>query len=277
MTNTSSGRPALAALHAALGGSFMEHVRKQMILSPELPRYSLQANRILTMLYSARSGSTYAAQLLSALPSFSKTTDWFWPERLEQQRLRRGFATHDETIGYILSRVNQPVFALKSTTESLAAAAYLGVLDQFRERHVFVTIERKDKVAQAVSFYKASLSGQFHSTHAARRSVREDQYDFAAIDRHHRRFVDRTKTFAAALDALGASAATIYYEDMIADPRRFVARISEILDLPRARVHPPETSLKPLADMLNQAWAERFRRDAGLEGQPGADHALGSR
>ena len=129
--------PSVAAMRAVFGSELVSTVRDQLILEASPAPYEFPGKKMALLLFSARSGSTFATQLLSKHADFRRVTDWFLPRRLEEMRARKGYATHHQVAQQILIGQTRTAFASKCIRESIIAAALLGILEQFRDHITF--------------------------------------------------------------------------------------------------------------------------------------------
>ncbi|MGJ8537417.1 MAG: Stf0 family sulfotransferase, partial [Parasphingopyxis sp.] len=165
----------------------------------------------------------------------------------------------NEVVQRILHERAGAVFASKCTRDSLITAAFLGILDQFLDHITFLIIDRRDKVAQAVSFHKARVGGRFHSSQAEQRPVSPNDFDFDEIYRFYRRFHDISEKFDSLGDAFGRPLQRFWYEDFTEDPLAFIEAVTCALGFEVTQDFRAEAQVKKLGDAINDEWAERFR------------------
>lgn len=130
-------------------------------------------------------------------------------------------------------------------------------------QYIFLT--RRNKVRQAVSWWKAILTGEWHRTANNERpydpNTIRDRYDFAAI-RHL--LIESTLREAATQDFLKAGGLiplTLVYEDLIADPEGTIRKVITYLGIADQPFTFSPPSLKKMADELTEEWVERFRKE----------------
>lgn len=154
---------------------------------------------------------------------------------------------------------------LRAANEAFREAG--GDIDFFdMQRRLFgpvrwIWLRRRDKVAQAVSLYRASRSNLWHHPATKERECADEgvQYDFKLIDMLvHRCFVYDTN-WAKYLGANGIDALEIWYEDLSEDYSGTMASVLRYLDIPNADVGPPR--MKKLAGATSLDWVERFKKE----------------
>lgn len=218
--------------------------------------------RILCILFAARAGSTYAAHLLSNTCWFTDVNESFQPEQLSAIRERHGLADSRAAVQWMIdNRGTGQAFGYKGGFSVLIAASLTGFLSETLARTTFVRLERRDRVAQAVSLLKAEVGGRLHSVNPDGREVSVDEYDadkiafnVGHIDRNERWFGEITKR-------LGKTAPVFTYEDICADPAKFVGDIGELMGFAGPADFEPEVELEVMRDQVSQAWIDRFRAE----------------
>jgi len=131
----------------------------------------------------------------------------------------------------------------------------------------YIYLRREDKLAQAISRVRAEQSGLWHKapdgTEIERLSEPQDpMFDrarlsevIAELEAHERGWMDwfaRHKITPFALD----------YETLSQDPRHHLRRVLGFLDLPAAAADRVDVPTAKLADSVNAAWADAYRKGA---------------
>lgn len=217
---------------------------------------------MLTILFASRAGSGYAGRLLANTPWFGEVGESFRPEHLDIIRERHRLSDTWEAAQWMIDHRGTPqAFGLKGGFTQLIAATQLGLLPETIDRMQFIVLRRRDRLSQAVSLFRAQVSGRFHSVQPEGQPVSADDYDadriafnLAHIDRNYR-------WFETLLARLGKQAPTFHYEDMCADPARFAGDICALLGLPPVETLDPAVDLEVLRDGINEDWVERFRAE----------------
>jgi LPS sulfotransferase NodH len=132
----------------------------------------------------------------------------------------------------------------------------------------FVYLDRRDIEAQAVSLFRARLTGEWHIPVNSKTDhvlVSDDSYDFGKL-RHLVSELRKEKArWRAFFEAETIDAPVLYYEDWSANPAQAVSFIFERCGLDPGDVTPTETGFRKTPDPVLNRWAERLREDmAGL-------------
>jgi LPS sulfotransferase NodH len=132
----------------------------------------------------------------------------------------------------------------------------------------YVHLTRRDKMAQAISLYRALASGVWLRRDGDPEPTPDATLDPLAVERLERRLRENEWRW---IDYFGRSRVqplTIAYEDLSADYAGTIRRVLEFLDLPEARsVEVEQSSLQRQSDGLSKEWcrevvARRARRVA---------------
>jgi LPS sulfotransferase NodH len=131
-----------------------------------------------------------------------------------------------------------------------------------RLRHVFLT--RRDKVRQAVSYYKAIKTGVWWSTQSQPNGNREDappipEFDFEEIDRWVRQLTSQEEDWRRFFARAGVEPFEVVYEDFVGTYDETVCAILDYLELPTSRGFPiPPPRLLKQADEVSEEWVRRY-------------------
>jgi len=218
--------------------------------------------RMLCILFAARSGSTYAAHLLSKTAWFADVNESFQPEQLSAIRERYDLADSRAAVQWMVdNRGTEQAFGYKGGFSVLIAASLTGFLPETLASTQFVRLERRDRVAQAVSLLKADIGGRLHSVNPEGRAVSVDEYDADKIAFNVGHVARNERWFREIAERLGKPAPVFFYEDICADPAKFVADIGALMGFATPAGFAPEVELQVMRDEVSQAWIERFRAE----------------
>jgi len=130
-------------------------------------------------------------------------------------------------------------------------------------KHLFIT--RRNKVRQAVSWWKAIVTNEWHRKQGDPSNTQmdrlSDKYDFNAIKHLFLEISLRESKIQAFLDEGGCSALTIVYEDFIHDYTGTIQKIGQYLGQDMQNIPIAQPYFKKLADDISDEWTERFRID----------------
>lgn len=220
--------------------------------------------KILVVLFASRAGSNFFGQLLCGTGWFNEIGESFAPHQLVKIRDRYRLRDVRQAAQWMIdNRGTAHAFGFKAGYTVLAAAADLGFLSEIIERAQFILLRRRDRVAQAISGLKGTLSGQMHSRQPQGSALTEDDYDGAAIAEQVRRIALRETQYEQLAGRLGKDAPILYYEDICAEPESHVAEVCGMMGLEMPGDYDPysRVRLSILRDELSARWAERFRAE----------------
>ncbi|NNC73381.1 MAG: hypothetical protein HKN78_10980 [Sphingomonadaceae bacterium] len=243
-----------------IGAPMLGRMRDALMLPDISPGFDDLPPTIVLLLFSSRSGSTYASRLLAKTPHFNSIREAFNPEQLSILRNRHGLKNDAEAALWSIDKYRtQHAFAAKCGLPGLASAYHVGFLEAVIDRACFIAVKRRDRVAQAVSIVKAELSGRFHSNAEAKLVVTANQYDRERIGQWHdviERSDNALESFTA---AIGRPAPVFWYEDICDDPAGFVDAAVEAAGLSPAPLTDADVGLNILRDEINAEWVARYK------------------
>lgn len=123
-------------------------------------------------------------------------------------------------------------------------------LDELRWHGVHLI--RRDQIAQAISYHIADKTKKWSS---AFQSHGEAAYDYSAIRDRLQEIIEGNTFLLSIAATFKLKVATIYYEDLVADP---VGQLQRIPGIKFDANEVPETGLGKQGDARSQCWAERF-------------------
>ena len=127
----------------------------------------------------------------------------------------------------------------------------------------FILLERRDRLRQAISFYRASVSRLWTSREADAGSA--VPYSFAGISQAFFQVEQSYAFWRAYLNLSELPYRHFVYEDLLADPQPYLDAVAELLDV-AAPATVPVSHLRIQRDDVTEDWARRFRQEAGHKG-----------
>lgn len=131
--------------------------------------------------------------------------------------------------------------------------------------HIYLT--RRNKVRQAVSWWKAIKSEQWHlGENESRKLLTEEfyeqSYDFAALSHLFKEACLREAAFEAYFAEQDIHPLTVVYEDLIRDYPGHLRKILSYLNLSTGNIVTLDNSFyRKTADNASEVWVQRFRQD----------------
>ena len=233
-----------------------------------------------TIWFSQRTGSTLLAQALESTGVAGKPQEWLLnlgdyiqnsgslgPGELRSILWQKG-STPNGVFGIKLS-FYEPFFSqmislfmsLPECQKQQCARSQVWAAAFPNSHHIFMT--RRNKIRQAVSWWRAIQSGEWHRT-ADTEPLGVDRkaaYSFDAINHLLLECTLREAGIQSFYADAGIQPLTIVYEDFVADYYGTIKRILRFLGLAEANIdiHKPKTS--KLADDLSEEWVQRYRHE----------------
>jgi len=243
--------------------------RELSVLPPAAFRY--------VVFFVGRSGSTWLADLLSRQRDLGKPREYLNTKLIGRFAAEMNAGTVADYLALLRRKRITPngVFGLKLNTSQLSTLlGELPFAEAFPE-HVWFYLRRRNLVAQAISSYKAMVSGLYqlrrtdlpaerHRLESAHALI---SYDADAIARHVASIVEMEKLGESLMAQFAILPTRLIYEDILtARPadvvgmvRRHVLGVGSSVD---AEVKP--SNIEKFGDSRNLDFEERFRRDEPL-------------
>lgn len=131
----------------------------------------------------------------------------------------------------------------------------------------FIWITRRNKVRQAVSWWKAVQTNEWGRRQGnSPRAGQEPVYNFAAIDQLTNESLMREAGWQAHFSEWQARPLTIVYEDFVDHYVETVAQVLDFLGITEPyTIREHEITLVRQADGLSEEWVQRYRREKQLD------------
>jgi LPS sulfotransferase NodH len=245
-------------------------IRRDMAPENDFPRTRCRLKYLICS--TPRSGSWLLSTGLASTGAAGRPAEFFSPlyvkAYLERTGSTREFSSRSGYMRFLQGYRTSPngVFGMKMHFGHLARV-FEGHKDQIaflRRFDRFIYLTRRDKLAQAVSFWKAFASSVYRveagdSTEAP---AQEAYYSFPGIAERLRAIADQERDWSARLSALQEKTYALYYEDLAADYVGSLQQVLAALGLVEAIPQlDPEPRVLAQRDETSRAWEERFLHD----------------
>ena len=214
--------------------------------------------RLLLLCFTNRCGSNYLGQLLAATGFFNEAGENFNAETvLEHARglprpSLRAYLPHlDGLIG------RNGWLVVKASVDQLMMLTDAGILDDMHDRTVFLLLERRDRLAQAVSRCIAAQTGRWTTGHAALADA--TAYSRATIDAELAKVALANQGFYAFFAANRIAPLHLVFEDVVAAPQAALDAVASRCGVAPLRADPTGVRIRRQADAINAAWMARYK------------------
>lgn len=226
--------------------------------------FSLRGVAVLT---EGRSGSNWLGSLTNATGLMGRSEEWLDPaylgfEPLSYDALERAVIEKGST--------DNGRFGIKLFPRHLHwSKEKFGkdLLFEIRGKHDlgFVLLERRDRIAQAISFYRARMSGVWTSRHKGKANRGAVPYSFSDISQAYFQ-IDRSYAFwRSYLQLLALDFRQFVYEDLQQDPKPYLETVADFLGVPVPE-NTRDSKFTIQRDSVTEEWMMRFREDAAAKG-----------
>jgi LPS sulfotransferase NodH len=221
--------------------------------------------RGVAVLTEGRSGSNWLGSLTNATGVMGRSEEWLDPfflgfeptgyDALEDAVIRKGSTENGR-------------FAIKVFPRHQAwARGKFGkdLLFEIRRKHDlgFILLERRDRVRQAISFYRARISGLWTSRHKdAQAPV---PYSFSGIGQAYFQIELSYAFWRAYLQLSELDFRQFVYEELQQDPKPYLEAVADFMGVPVPETT-PVSEFTIQRDDITEDWMTRFRKDAAAKG-----------
>jgi LPS sulfotransferase NodH len=209
----------------------------------------------------ARTGSTHLCAALQAAGDVGRPGEIFNPRGVAAvERERRGVELFADYMRSFAAEPS-PVFIFKTSWQDFAPFAqdWRALFPNLR----VVYLDRKNLTAQAVSLYRAQISGTWHQPAALARTQAGDlqhRFDLARICALMQELTNEKCAWEQFFGAEGLTPARLFYENFHNDVTQALRFLAQEMGLGLRADIPPGVGFDKLADALNHDWVERVQR-----------------
>jgi LPS sulfotransferase NodH len=209
----------------------------------------------------ARSGSTHLCKVLQEAGDFSPITEIFNPRGVvEAEKKRLSAVSFRDYIGAINDQPHR-YFAYKTCWRDFAPFAHN--FGEIFSNLQLVYLNRRDVFAQAVSLYRAQISGEWHRRPGAASPTGANALPEPNIS-HMQIGLNELEAEKQGWQAFFASRhltpLELVYEDFTDDVTKAIGKISAHTSISLDRPIGPDIGLEKLADALSSDWRERLQK-----------------
>lgn len=225
------------------------------------PEFSGRASTYL-LASTGRSGSHFLAHQLFETGTLGSPFEYFHPKHIAEWQNRFKSDSVLETLEAIRRLRTSPSgwFGLKAhwhQFDEIMTKTDLGA--RFVPDHV-IRLERRDKVAQAISMVIAKQTKAWISFHAPQA---DPVYDFSEIAQEKVELERQNAAWIDYISHIGRPYSVVFYEDLVREPRSVVEQLLDDMKLRKPEKPSGPRTHGPLvqASQLNMEWQQRFIRD----------------
>jgi LPS sulfotransferase NodH len=201
------------------------------------------------VLFTARSGSTFLTRELEYVYDIGKMGETLNPDQMK-----------GKTAQQITRKRKNQWFSFKAGVPGVISGELSGFFEAYMDKTSFLRLVRKDIVGQAISFAKASQTGQWHANNPAAKNPVYDPKKIAKSVNATAAAVEQLQAYAA---QTGRPCRLVVYEDFEQGDFSRVLAACDSLGVPR---RPPDQSVthrsvEKMSDDTNEEWRARFNDD----------------
>jgi trehalose 2-sulfotransferase len=216
--------------------------------------------RFLFICFTNRCGSNYLAHLLASTGRLNEAGEFFNGSTMVEHARRQHLRSLGEYLNFLLRGLTMSGWlAAKLGVEQLVMLIEAGLLDQIRDRSRFILIERRDRVAQAVSRLVAVQNRQWTSEQAALLPDDRLVYSREAVEVQLESITSQNHMWLRFFASNGIAPIHLAYEAVVEAPQRHLDEIGVQLGLRDFAGNPARIRIAPQDSPLKRDWAARYR------------------
>jgi trehalose 2-sulfotransferase len=207
-----------------------------------------------------RSGSSLLCDVLAGTELAGAPTEYFDLNQMEAFSREWGVSGTGDYVQAMFARKTSPngVFGVKAHFHQLGDVLGHHDIDAVFPDLRLVYVRRRDHVRQAVSWSRATQTGQWASDHPAG-SV-EPRFDAREIATLVERIEREERGWEDLFEHLGRQPLRIDYEELAPDAGLAVRRVFKLIGVePGPDFEPPAPTILRQADGLSEGWVRRYR------------------
>src|SRR4030066_841858 len=205
-----------------------------------------------------RSGSHFLGHLMKQGIKIGHPLEYFHEEHFKTWQKRSASSKHTHILPYLESIRTTPngAFGMKVHFRHLQTLEQHIKTRDFIDTYKHVYVLRKNTLAQAVSYARASQTGAWIS---GMPEIRKPSYDRLLIIEKLREIHRDNASWECLFSLYQANFHKIYYEDLVTNTKQTLKDVANFLNIKASDILIPEVSLpKQQSDSINKDWIERF-------------------
>ena len=216
-------------------------------------------HRLLLICASERTGSGFLCWLMAATRRMGDPREYYSMQEPRHRNLDKHGPAFLEALARRTATPNG-VFGIKAM---LGCLGRFGVLDHWGEIQArfapqVVWLRRRDKLRQAISRYRAVLTGEWHRRCGARPPETVLPFNSVRIWKDHDRFVANERFWPPQFQRMGVNPLEVWYEDLIVDPQAVVNRICRSMGVAAPAVDLRRCPIAVQRDEPTELWVRRL-------------------
>lgn len=219
------------------------------------------------MLFTSRSGTTFFVDVLNRSGAFGDIREHLNPYRQKTGAKKWKSTSMADFLTETVRTYASPegVFGFKGTVEALLPLAQVGELPDHAADWSWVTVHRRDIVAQAVSLFRAKATGVWHTVGKLAGKPPMPPYDYAGIEKQVDLIQRRQGQIERFIAQQGLAPLRLVYEDFKDDPAEALKSVFDHVGLlPPADLSEltAQGEFVVMADDQSRRYADRFAEES---------------
>ena len=213
----------------------------------------------------ARSGSTWLTSILSATNLLGYPEEYFNPEFVQDVARSLNAKTPDTFISMLQRRrkSDNKIFGVEVRAIDVELFGTLDFFSRFESETIFFNLWRKNILAQAISLYRAVLTGRFHSNDGKEEQIAAS-YDAEAIKKWLNHLAEQENSNISMLQQQQKLFTNLCYEVIVKDRTGTIQLFADKLGVNRDTfeiIKKENEDIQKIGDRWNAEAEQRFRSE----------------
>lgn len=219
-------------------------------------------------IFTSRSGTTFFVDALNRTARMGRIREHFNPYMVRAGQKKWGTSSMNEYVERLVREktTRNGVFGFKGTVEALLPLVQVGEMPRRAHEWHWITIRRRDTIAQAVSLYRAKATGLWHDHGQHETAPPVPDYDFTKIFRQHKLILERQAQNERFFGLHDIRPLRLVYEDFSSDLPQALAAVFDHVGVERPgnlEAALSRSPYRPMRTSVTEDYVERFRRELG--------------
>ena len=223
----------------------------------------LKDRKIIFVCFTNRSGSNWLCELLSQHDSLNQGGEFLHFPMVDRIARENNLSSIEDYFKWLLlnKSSNDGNLICKIGWAQLFFLARIGLIRKLKNNTQFIFIERKKKIEQAVSFYKASQTKQWKSFQDQSEKKIEIVYDRGKLIKIISGITKSNMMFELFFSTFELNCHKVIYEELIDKTQEQIDSIMTYLNLESFKIAPRKQKMKIQRDNVNDTLKKKFEQD----------------
>ena len=220
-------------------------------------------DNVAVMAFINRSGSSVVSEYLRATGAFSGFGEPLNQELVIERAKKFGITSFAAYLDWLMANIHRPgtQFGMKASWDQIVMLLRSGAIPRYFSNIRWIFVQRRDVLAQAISFSIATQTRQWHSFQERESGARQPEYDFEDIRHRVESIANNYTAIQCLLSLNGLVPYYLVYEDFLVDPISETRKLAAFLGAEDVSVNPSRLRMEKQGNEVNEQFRLRFIED----------------